>query len=557
MISSSQAPGRDLRQRVLDVSRRASSSLAALSNRISDRNLQVLAVVLLAAIALAAFWYSNTALMWLDELHGYYALQLRSAKNIVRAFMDGLDNSPPLYLLICHVLKPVFGADAFCLRFPSTLGFCVACACMFVFLRRRLPPVYALLGVLCLAFAGMYSIEGRPYGLTLGCISASLVAWQSAAEDRKRLLSIPSLFLLLALAIALHYWSIFILPALALAEVVRWRTAKRVDWALAIAVLLPACAILPNVPFLLAARRFLPHFWSKPYFPYDSRLMFKGMFGLWPYSLAVLIPLAIWWLRPWEAWQTAGTELRTRPASLFGVRSKGNVIPAHEWALLTALAAMPYALLLLAALTTRIFQDRYVLWTLFGAISFLVALVSTYLPSRPLAIGCAAALLAWTLLHWAAAFRHRGELRLAEAPRQVLANVPAAPVPIVIADHRVYMELSRYAPPAARLRLTYLDQPQLELFYTESDTGSLLMSAVRKWTPLNVRDYCEFLDRHQPFLLLSDAEDWLPWQLSASGYRLAPINLGWHPVLYRVDAPPQASTPQWIRAAHILLPCSD
>ena len=132
-----------------------------------------------------------------------------------------------------------------------------------------------------------------------------------------------------------------------------------------------------------------------------------------------------------------------------------------------------------------------------------------------------------------------------------------SPEAIVIATHQPFMELAFYETPQIRARLVYLDNRDLERFYTLTDSGSLLMAAVRDWTKVNIQNYCGFLSQHHEFLLAADAEDWLPWQLSASGYKLTPIRLGWHPVLYFVESPAQPKTPDWIRSAQIQLSCSD
>ena len=513
--------------------------VASVLDRVSDRVVYIVTVLVFLALAVTCFTYDATATMWLDELHGYYVLQLGSVSRICQALIDGVDNSAPIYLIICHALKPVFGSGAFDLRFPSAAGFCVACLCIYIFLARRLPRIYALLGVLVLSSAAMYSIEGRPYGLAIGCVSVALVAWQSAAEHRARAVSLLGLFVFLCLAISAHYWTIFVLPAIAVAELVRWRNSRRFDLPVAMAITLPAAVLLLNLPFIRSLQRFMPFFWSKPFFPLDSRFMVSGSLGNLPMLTAVIVPLIIWFLKPWR------------------IRDDRPTLRIDEWALVTVIAITPYVLLIIALLTTRIFQDRYVVWTAFGITALLVGLLARYVPYRAIAVLACLLVALSTASHWQSSFAHRDELRIGEPIRRILTDLPADPQPIVIATHQPFMELAYYETPQIRSRLVFIDNPELERFYTQSDTGSLLMSGVRKWTKLDIQDYCSFLAHHQQFLLAADAEEWLPWQLSASGYKLTPIRLGWHPVLYLVEAPARPRTPDWIRAAKINLTCSD
>jgi hypothetical protein len=511
-------------------------------NRVPDRAVYAATIFVFLALIFTCFSYDATATMWLDELHGYYVLQLGSISQISQALIDGVDNSAPIYLIICHLLKPVLGSGAFDLRFPSAAGFCIACLCIYIFLTRRLSPIYGLLGVLVLSGIAMYSIEGRPYGMAIGCVSTALVAWQSAAEQRARAVSVTALLLFLSLAISTHYWSIFVLPAIAVAEAVRWWKRRSMDLPIALAVTLPVLVLIPALPFIRSVQRFMPFFWSKPFFPLDSRFMFAGLLGNLPMLAVFIVPLIVLYLKPWN---TGGS--RSSPATL----------PNYEWALVTVIAVTPYALLIVALFTTRIFQDRYVVWSAFGITAFLVALFARYIPNRAIAVLACLIVGMLTADHWKNAFANRNELRIGEPMRRALADVPAAPDPIVIATHQPYMELAYYETPRIRARLVLLDNLELEKFYTASDTGSLLMSAVKKWTKLNIEDYCGFLTQHQRFLLAADAEDWLPWQLSASGYKLTAIRAGWHPLLFLVEAPAQPKTPDWIRAAKIKLTCSD
>ena len=157
---------------------------------------------------------------WFDELFTLYIAKLASPQEII----NHNDLSPPLYLIIAHFLLPIVQNDALAIRLPATLGYCAMILCLMAFCRRRLPAAFAFAASL-LAFESTlyYATDGRAYGLVLGCAAGALLCWQMAAEGRRRGWAIAALAVCLTLMVALHYYAIFFLVPLFLAEVVRWR----------------------------------------------------------------------------------------------------------------------------------------------------------------------------------------------------------------------------------------------------------------------------------------------------------------------------------------------
>jgi hypothetical protein len=201
--------------------------------------------------------------MWLDELLTLHMSQQASPGEIVKATLEGCDGAPPLYAMIVRAILPWVRHEALAVRLPATLGFGGMVLCLLAFCRRRLPAVYSFISVLlacttCLS----YSTEGRGYGVVLGCTAGALLCWQAAADGRRRILAIPLLAFCLALMTAMHYYSMFFLVPLFLAETARWRTCGKLDFAI-IAAMVPVLLVIGlHYPLIAASKQFQGHFWS-------------------------------------------------------------------------------------------------------------------------------------------------------------------------------------------------------------------------------------------------------------------------------------------------------
>jgi hypothetical protein len=147
--------------------------------------------VFFAIVILVSLVRATHARMWIDELYTYYSSHQPSAAAVVNCLLDGCDGAPPAYALIVRWLQPVLGTGVLDLRVPALAGFCLMCVCVFLFVRRRLPAIYAGLAMLFACDSTLYfATEGRAYGLVLGLVALSLLLWQIAADGRHR---VPSL----------------------------------------------------------------------------------------------------------------------------------------------------------------------------------------------------------------------------------------------------------------------------------------------------------------------------------------------------------------------------
>jgi hypothetical protein len=182
--------------------------------------------------------------MWFDELITLHMSQQASPGEIVKATLEGCDGAPPLYAMIVRAILPWVRHEALAIRLPATLGFGGMVLCLLAFCRRRLPAVYSFVSALLACTTCLrYSTEGRGYGVVMCCAAGALLCWQTAADGRRRILAIPLLAFCLALMTAMHYYSMFLLVPLFLAEMVRWRTSGKLDFAI-IAAMAPVLLVI-------------------------------------------------------------------------------------------------------------------------------------------------------------------------------------------------------------------------------------------------------------------------------------------------------------------------
>jgi hypothetical protein len=493
-----------------------------------EKRFRLLAAALVLFLLVCGVVEDLRSKMWVDELYTLHMAGQANPREIVQATMEGCDGAPPLYSLIVQSVVPWIRNDALAVRLPSTLGYCAMLVCVLAFCRPRFPAAYALLAAM-LAFldSGKYLTEGRSYGLQLGAAAGALLAWQRAVEGRRRILAIPVLAFCLALMTALHYYSVFFIVPLVLAEMMRWRGGKP-DFAILAAFASPLPVLAIHYPLIAASRQAQQHFWSPAVF---------SAIPLW-YSTFLLQPALV------AAFALAAFSILPQ-----GRRAPATGLTKPEWVATGTLAAMPFCVVVISKFTTHAFVDRYTLWAVIGIAILVPAIIAPAARRKPAVGAGVLAVLAFLIfakeVRRTAAAPHLAE---GEAVFQALQLLPDGAEPIVVADHHVFMELSYYAPPQIRDRLIYPLSRSLDLRYFGSDTGSLLMTALRRRSTLPVVPYEAVLAAHPAFILAALPRDYLPWHLAKSGYRVVPLDIAGSgdtssmpPALYRVEAAENSS----------------
>ena len=458
--------------------------------------------------------------MWVDEFYTLYTSRQATPAEIYKATIDGCD-SMLLYDMTVHAILPVVRIDELAVRLPATLGFCCMIVFLLAFCRRRLPTDYAMAAALLACNAQlMYSTEGRGYGVVLGCAAGALLCWQYAMEGRHRILAIPMLAFCAALMTAMHYYSIFFWIPLLLAEMARWRSSRKLDWAI-LAAMTPVLFVLAlHYQLIMAGAPIQKHFFSPAQWS-SIPACYIECFGTM--MVCCIFPAAVL-----AVFSTIPDDRSAKQSSL---------IPS-EWVALGAFSLMPLCVIVLAKYSTHMFVSRYVLWAVPGVAILLVALLCRVARGRAV-VGVS--LLGLMVAYVAAAeVKHmlqKPELTKGEATLQSLASLPDGTEPIVVADAHVFLELSYYAESRIQKRLVYPVNPALDLRYYGNDTSPLILQALSHYTKLRIVPYDEVVAAHPRFVLAALPINYMPWYLIESGYRVVPFGSPKIPLLFEVEAP--------------------
>ncbi|MBP6788621.1 MAG: glycosyltransferase family 39 protein, partial [Candidatus Promineofilum sp.] len=229
--------------------------------------LLILLALLLLAFALRVHDLGAFS-FWTDEgltpeRSGYPLAQILRNDILIQGVVTQ-DTHPPLYYLILHATRPLFGLSDFAFRYPSVLFGLLLVPLLYQLGRRLAGRDLGLLVALLAAVNPLqvyYSREARMYSLLVLLAAAmSYVLWRAlaaanappaGARRSSRLTRHFLLYLLLAaLALYTHYTVVFLIAAQGLFWVwLLWRAGRR--RAILIAAGLAALAAVPLVPYTL------------------------------------------------------------------------------------------------------------------------------------------------------------------------------------------------------------------------------------------------------------------------------------------------------------------
>ena len=292
--------------------------------------------------------YAAWRVMWYDELFTFYLSNLPSPVAIWNALAAGADLHPPAHYWFSHWSQAVLGAGELGLRAPAIAGFWVLSLCVFFFVKRRTDALHAGVAMLLLFATGtqLSRLDARPYPLVLACAALALLCWQLSAEGRHRSIALPGLALSLFVAIMSHYYAVFLVPAIALGELVRTRRRGRVDRSVWFMLAVGASAVLFLLPIIASSGTFAEHFARSLPWGDLVQVYVELLGGTVPLLLVGLALIALS-----GAGRSSGAE---------GEVNLGPVLPFEEIAACLGLLAMPIPAFLLARFVTEAWAARYV-----------------------------------------------------------------------------------------------------------------------------------------------------------------------------------------------------
>jgi hypothetical protein len=235
--------------------REVSASADRMAERMRRGKYVILFLFSILYFAVTCFRASQK-LFWFDELFTLYLSRLPDLGSLWGALKQGVDLNPPLFYVITRFSQSLFGEGQIASRLPEIVGFWVFCLCLFRFVSAR---TSVLAGTIAMLFpmvttAYYYAYEARPHGLVLGFAGVALVCWQSAIRSRRKAWWLIGLPLALLCAILSHTYAVLLVVPLALAELTRSLSLRRVDWAVWLTIISPLSGALLFLPLVEASK---------------------------------------------------------------------------------------------------------------------------------------------------------------------------------------------------------------------------------------------------------------------------------------------------------------
>ncbi|HMF52885.1 MAG TPA: glycosyltransferase family 39 protein, partial [Edaphobacter sp.] len=342
----------------------------------AERSPAVAFAILSAAYLLVVGVLSHNKVLWLDELITLHIAQLGSPVAIWNALAHAADPNPPLTHLAVLASLRIFGEHEFALRLPAILGYWAGLLALFLFLRRRLPAIWALAGVVfSMSNAAFdYSYESRSYGIFYGLAMLSVLFWSRAVDPEstvmRRRLALCGMTLSLAAGICTNYFAVLALFPIAGGELVRTlgfsraRSPRIFETRVWFALTLAATPLLAFRGLIQhSIDQFAPHAWNKVSFDQVSD-SYTGMVEVIFFPAVFLLAFAalVWLLGRLCSYCRAN--LRPRWLGELAdhhARGSGVPLPPHEAAATLVLTLYPFLGYLIASIHGGMLSPRFVI----------------------------------------------------------------------------------------------------------------------------------------------------------------------------------------------------
>jgi hypothetical protein len=473
---------------------------------------------LVGLYTLAVGSLATRAQLWNDELYTWYFAQLPTMGDVWDELSTGVEQIPPFYYVVTRASLALFGDGELALRLPSLLGLLLACVCLFVVVARRTDAWYGLLAALIPLATGAtpYAWEARPYALVVGFAAAAVLCHQLRADGVRPRLAAVGLALTLAGATAVHYYGVFVVLPILVAEAVRVNMRRKLDRAVVAALFAPLVPLAVSVSLLREARRYAGAFWTE--FDLASA----------PEFFVFLLRADVFSASRVPTWLGIGFAAVVLGAALV-VLLRGSRVGQTEVGAAVGFLLLPLAGVLVGEVVTGAYVERYVLAAVIGpALLLPLALHRIAGGRRVAAVSAAVVVSLWfgvLFQYW-----HRDVGVDIDRRERLIAflqeRAPSDGTPVAVAHPHDYLELAHYAPASLAHRLVRLSDPERSLRYTGSRSTEDGLIVLAGFAPIRI---VEYEDQRAPFLLLrsvrGDARDWIEPALAADGARVVAVAL--------------------------------
>jgi 4-amino-4-deoxy-L-arabinose transferase-like glycosyltransferase len=486
-----------------------------------------LLLLLLAAAVVMAVNASRQELV-LDELLGYYTIAQPTAAVMLRMQLTlPVVIEPPVYDLMVHGAWKVFGSSALALRLPSILCMVLLMASVYALLGRLHGTRTAFFTTLLVFFLPffVYGWQARPYCFMLAMTALAILCWYDATHDEQhRAWAIAGLFLSLALAINGHFFSIFGVLPLLVAEAVRSATRRRLDWPVVGALLLACSTFALTLPFRAAAAPYVNHTitgdvnWMQIIRTYEWTLNFNSLLsrthhGFGIYTVA-LVSLTV-----------GGSAWRLLP------RGEGAL-----WTLIAGILLVPFVTVAFAVFLLHAYYPRYGLVYNVGLMLCLGVSIGPWLNrmSRSFYVGLVVCFCVVCAAHQRNLARQvqldkRNFLAGVAAPDSVVALLRAQPALLIYAPIDACVDEAYYGSPLLKERLRCVYSKEREMRYGHTVQVALTSQVLSTEEPFHVVTYEQMMAAPGDRLIVETPQVWERWlmaSLQADGVRLKPQGNG-------------------------------
>jgi hypothetical protein len=483
-----------------------------------DRHPVVAFAVVGLLIAVTTLSMAASKPLWHDEIFTVLLAGLGAA-DLWTANLSGVDLSPPLNTLLTHFVISMAGTGPVAARLAPLIGFWLAIAVIFEFVRRRSTTVTALTAALLPGFTAgyRYSYEARGYGLMMGFAALSLFAWAEAAAGRRRGLHVPLLAAALAAGYWTHFYGVFAAAPVIAGELARSLSSRKIDAAIWAGLALSFLTLIPLVPLISAGASLAPTFWRRVALS-DVLPTYSFLLNalLDPAFLAGLLMLILGAL----AYRLWFTHL-PRPAFALPLRRGNRELPGREVMALAVSVALPAIQIVAALATTGVFVPRYALLAVPG-LCIAIALATVRLTEASVVHVLIAGIL---IVSFAVPATFRPSFTNPAQQRPALMELLAQEHPVSVTGGLMYLQLWYYTPPEMREHLYYLADPGLAWARTGSDSIDRGLLGLARWSRLNVLNPETFTATNREFRVYGAGSGWLIDWLSAHDARIEELDM--------------------------------
>ena len=451
-----------------------------------ERRRYLVLALLTVLYALGAVRHAASKPLWYDEIITVISASAPDAAGTWRA-AQASDASPPLLHLLTHFSIQWFGSSDVAIRLPAIVGFWIFCLCLFHCVRRR-AGIYFGIAALVMPIATeayTYSYDARAYGPELAFCGLMLVAWQTAAEGRRRLAAPVLLALSLAGAMLLQYYAVLLYLPLGGAELFRtWRT-RRWNWGIWAAF---ACGIAPLVWRIAAVRHIVSQFSQTTWAPAYPEQVVEYWETMLQHSLSFAVAgLAVLALR------------------LIGDRTEEPAAPPkladHELVAGVLFLAIPVMAVAIGLFKTHMFTPRYALIGVTGVL-LLVPMIAARLANGRAFAGFLLMLVSMLPLVFVMLEVPARDNPVARESTLVKALEQG---PVVVPDGQLFLQMWYYTPPPLKSKLLFLIDYETAIQYMGFDAIDVGIANLRPWAAVPAVEYKDYATPGREFRLYQNS----------------------------------------------------